>query len=335
MTDDPPKVAAVVYNPVKVDLPRLREAVESEAASAGWGAPLWFETTVDDGGQGMTRRALDAKVDVVIAAGGDGTVRCVAEGMRGSATPLALLPSGTGNLLARNLKLTLNDLPGSVRSAFTGVDRDIDLGVIDIEREDAGRDRHVFVVMAGMGIDAKMIENTNDDLKKKAGWVAYIGAVVVSMRDRSELHLRYSLDGGRSKRRTVNTLIIGNCGSLPGNILLMPDAVVDDGLFDVLLMRPRGVFGWPRVYARVAWINRISRRKAGASTAGESRPDDELRYKTGTTLVARLRQPAQIELDGDSFGAAAAFSARLEPGGLKLRVPAPAAGVAPAAATSS
>src|SRR3978361_2317669 len=108
-------VAAVVYNPVKVDIEVLRAAIESEAEAAGWAETLWFETTVDDGGQGMARQAIEANADVIVAAGGDGTGRCVAEGMCGSSVPLALLPSGTGNLLARNLKLTLNDLPGSVR----------------------------------------------------------------------------------------------------------------------------------------------------------------------------------------------------------------------------
>ena len=325
MSAHTPKVAAVVYNPIKVDIDVLRANVEAEATSAGWGETLWFETTVDDGGQGVTKQALAQNVDMVIAAGGDGTVRAVAEALHGSTTALALLPSGTGNLLARNLKLTLNDMPGSVRSAFTGVDRPIDLGVIDVERADSSRDRHVFVVMAGMGIDAKMIKNTNDDLKKKAGWVAYIGAVVVSLRDQNELHLKYSVDGVRGIRRTANTIIVGNCGSLPGNILLLPDAVVDDGLFDVLVIRPKGFFGWPRVWAKVAVINRgrgARNEATGQDVAGQNRNDPELRYRTGKRLDVRLTRPEVIEIDGDTFGEATAFNAQVVAGGLTVRVPA-------------
>ncbi|UFS57483.1 diacylglycerol/lipid kinase family protein [Subtercola endophyticus] len=327
MTDSPAKVAAIVYNPIKVDLAVLRKNVETEAAAAGWGETLWFETTVDDSGQGVTKQALERNVDLVIAAGGDGTVRAVAEGMHGSGTPLALLPSGTGNLLARNLKLTLNDMPVSVRTAFVGDDRPIDLGLIDIERTDTTRDRHVFVVMAGMGIDAKMIENTNDDLKKKAGWIAYIGAVVVSLRDKRELHLRYTLDGVKGRRHTANTIIIGNCGSLPGNILLLPDAVVDDGLLDVLVIRPAGFFGWVRVWTKVAIINRGRGGASGGDTAGQdpaprNRNDPELRYRTGKRLVVRLSRPELIEIDGDTLGEATAFNAWVEPGGLTVRVPA-------------
>jgi diacylglycerol kinase (ATP) len=340
MTDSSLKVAAVVYNPIKVDIAVLRANVEAEAQAAGWGETLWFETTVEDGGQGVTRQALEQNVDMVISAGGDGTVRAVAEALHDSNTPLALLPSGTGNLLARNLKLTLGDMPGSVHSAFTGIDRAIDLGLIDIERADTSRDRHAFVVMAGMGIDAKMIKNTNDDLKKRAGWVAYVGAAVVSLRDRNELHLKYTVDGVRGIRRTANTIIVGNCGSLPGNILLLPDAVVDDGLFDVLVIRPKGFFGWVRVWAKVTVINRgraqadgragqnpagqnpSGQNPARQNPAGQNRKDPELRYRTGKRLVARLSRPEEIEIDGDSFGEAMAFNAWVVPGGLMIRVPA-------------
>lgn len=323
MTDSTPKIAAVIYNPIKVDLEALREAVTREAAAAGWGESLWFETSVDDVGQGVTKKALDQDVDLIIAAGGDGTVRAVAEAVRGSSTPVALLPSGTGNLLARNLKLTLDDMPNSVQSAFTGADRQIDLGVVDIERDDRSRDRHVFVVMAGMGIDAKMIKNTDDDLKAKAGWAAYVQAIVRSLRDPNELHLRFQLDGGKRKRATVHTVILGNCGSLPANILLMPDAVVDDGLFDLMLMRPGSAIGWIRLWVKVAWTNGIVRRtKAGKALAGERRNDGDLHYETGKRFIARLSRPEEIELDGDGFGRATAFNAWIEPGALTVRVPA-------------
>jgi len=329
MSDSPAtsgRTAAIVYNPIKVDLDALKIAVATAQESAGWAETLWFETSVEDVGQGVTKEALDKGVDMVIAAGGDGTVRAVAEALRGSGVSLALLPSGTGNLLARNLKLTLNDIDNSLNSAFTGVDKAIDLGVIDIEREDRTRDRHVFVVMAGMGIDAKMIKNTDDDLKAKAGWAAYVNAIVKSLRDPDELHVRFQLDEQQPKRATVHTLIIGNCGSLPANILLMPDAVVDDGLFDLMMMRPGGFLGWIRVWTKVAWTNGVVRRtKAGRALAGEHRNDGDLHYETGKKFVARLSKAEEIELDGDGFGTSTAFKAWIEPGALNVRMPADAA----------
>lgn len=312
----------MVYNPIKVDLDELREVVTRQAAAAGWGEVLWFATSPEDPGQEAARRAIDAGVDLIITAGGDGTVRAVAEAIRGTGTRMALLPSGTGNLLARNLKLTLNDIIHSVEVAFSGMDRDIDLGVLDIERPDGSTSTHVFVVMAGMGLDAKMIENTDDDLKAKAGWVAYVKAIALSLTDRNKLHLRLQLDGGAEKRVTVHTLILGNCGSLPGNILLLPDAKVDDGLFDLMLMRPSGLMGWIGVWFKVAWINRILRRTAADESIGELSSDRHLRYQTGTRLAAHLSRPEGIELDGDGFGEATAFTAWMEPGALTVRVPA-------------
>ena len=319
------KIAAIVYNPIKVDLETLREAVRSEAAAGGWAEPRWYETSVADVGQEVTRRALEDGADLVIAAGGDGTVRAVAEAVHGSGARMALLPSGTGNLLARNLDLTLDDMTHSLHVAFAGVDRDIDLGLIEIERADRTRTRHAFVVMAGMGLDAKMIENTDDELKAKAGWAAYVKAIVNSLRDPSELHVRFRLDDGRPKRAVVHTLILGNCGSLPANILLLPDAKVDDGLFDLMLMRPGGALGWIRVWFKVAWVNGVVRRtKAGRALAPLRHDDGDLRYQTGTRFVARLSRPEEIELDGDGFGKATAFRAWIEPGGLTVRVPADA-----------
>ncbi|MEO7588613.1 MAG: diacylglycerol kinase family protein [Arachnia sp.] len=318
-----PSVAAVVYNPIKVDLDKLREVVTAQAGAAGWAESLWFETSAEDPGQEATRSAIESGADLIITAGGDGTVRAVAEAIRGTGTRMALLPSGTGNLLARNLDLTLDDITHSVEVAFSGDDRGIDLGVIDIERHDGTRSEHVFVVMAGMGLDAKMIENTDDDLKAKAGWVAYVKALVLSLRDPDKLHVRFDLDGGGETRTTVHTLILGNCGSLPGNILLLPDAKVDDGLFDMMLMRPRGVMGWVSVWFQVAWLNRILRRTNADASIGKLSTDRNLRYQTGSRLTARLSRPEGIELDGDVFGEATAFKAWMEPGALTVRVPAP------------
>jgi diacylglycerol kinase (ATP) len=320
-----PKTAAVVYNPVKVDIDSLRATVTQEASDADWAETLWFETSVDDAGQEATGRALARGVDLVIAAGGDGTVRAVVEAVRGRDVAIALLPSGTGNLLARNLDMSLDDVPGSIRAAFAGEERRIDLGRIRIERHDGSRDSHTFVVMAGLGLDAKMIANTDEDLKKKAGWAAYLKAMATSLRDKRELHVRFRLDEGKPFRATVHTLILANCGSLPANILLLPDAVLDDGLFDLLMARPGGFFGWIRTLAKVAWTNQVVRRtKTGRELAGEQKSDRDLHYDTTAAFTARFSRPEEIELDGDGFGRAVAFTAWIEPGALRVRTASPA-----------
>lgn len=251
-----PRRAALVYNPVKVDLERVKAAVSRAEADAGWAETLWFETSVEDPGAGQTREALAAGVDVVIAAGGDGTVRVVAEALRGSDASLALLPSGTGNLLARNLNLTLDDIDNSLAVAFSGKDRAIDIGLIDIETA-KGRDHRAYVVMAGLGLDAKMLANTDDDLKKRAGWLAYVDALRKALLDKNQLEFRYRLDDSKTRRVRAHTIIVGNCGALPANILLLPDAAVDDGEFDIVLLRPEGFFGWVQIIVKVVWENGI------------------------------------------------------------------------------
>jgi diacylglycerol kinase (ATP) len=321
-TDGPGRRAAVVYNPIKVDLASLKTKVAQAAGAAGWQETLWFETSEDDPGKGAAQEALSHDVDMVIAAGGDGTVRAVAEGMSGSGVSLGLLPSGTGNLLARNLKLTLNDVEHSLEAAFSGRDRTVDLAAIEILREDETRDKHVFVVMAGVGIDAKMLANTDSELKKRVGWLAYVDAIFKALRDRDQLRLRYRLDGRSVHRRRAHTLIVGNCGSLPANILLLPDAAVDDGILDVVLMRPEGILGWLQIWLKVAWENGVVRRTAaGRRLMGPEKEVRALEYRTAEEVVVRLEKEEDIELDGDPFGRALGFKIQVLPGGLTVRVP--------------
>jgi diacylglycerol kinase (ATP) len=318
-----PSRAAVVYNPTKVDLPELRDAVALAESEAGWAKSLWIETTEDDPGVGQAKQAVEQGVDVVLAAGGDGTVRAVAEGLHESGIPLALLPAGTGNLLARNMDLTLDDMPDSVRTAFTGHDRRIDLGLIDVERPDGSRETKAFVVMAGIGLDAKMAANTDPELKKKVGWLAYVQPILVALRDKERVRVRYRIDDGQERSMSVHTVMVGNCGSLPGNILLLPEAAVDDGVFDIVALRPKGFFGWVQIWTKIFWENGVLRRNSvGRRLAGLSREVRALRYLKAATITARLDRPEDFELDGDDFGDAIAFRARVEPHGLVVRIPA-------------
>ena len=314
--------AALIYNPTKVDLPALRAAVKKRETEQGWAPTLWLETTVDDPGQGVADQAVQSGAQLIIAAGGDGTVRAVAQVVAGSDASLALIPSGTGNLLARNLSLTLDDIEASIATAFTGADRTMDLGRVEIEDDKGDRTSHVFVVMAGLGLDAKMLANTDEELKDKVGWLAYLGALGSAMRDKKQLNLRYQLDDDRQVAVRAHTLIVGNCGSLPGNVLLLPDAAVDDGLFDIVLLRPKGVWGWLQIWFLIIWENGVLRRtEVGRKLLGGVKEVRVLRYFTAREIVIRLSRAEEIELDGDSFGTGRALKVWIEPDGLTVRVP--------------
>ncbi|GAB3122387.1 diacylglycerol/lipid kinase family protein [Glaciibacter psychrotolerans] len=314
--------ATVIYNPVKVELDSLKAAAARAEKRHGWDESLWIATTEEDPGVAQAGEAIENSADVVIAAGGDGTVRAIGEGLHGSGIPLALLPSGTGNLLARNLDLSLRDLDDAVETAFSGVDRPIDVGIIDLRRPESSVDRRAFLVMAGLGIDAQMIENTDPALKKRAGWLAYVTSVVRSLRDGNELHVRYRLGDGATRRSTVHTFIVGNCGSLPANMVLMPDAQIDDGLLDIVMLRPEGALGWVRIWIRVAWENGILRRtRTGRRLLGRSKPIRPLVYEKCATLEASFGRPEKIELDGDAFGEVTAIRVSIDGGGLLVRMP--------------
>jgi diacylglycerol kinase (ATP) len=316
------RTAAVIYNPIKVNLKSLKATVKSAESEAGWSKTLWFETSVRDPGGEVTKRALEQGADVVLAAGGDGTIRAVAESLRGTDVPLALLPSGTGNLLARNMSLALDNIASSVETAFAGEPRAIDLGVVEAEREDGSRSSHVFLVMAGLGLDAQMAANTNAMLKARVGWVAYIDAIARAVRDNNRVKVRYSVDGGAQSSATVNTVIVGNCGLLPGGIQLLPDAVIDDGVFDVVAFRPGGFIGWVQISVKLFWENGVLRRSTvGRRIISMSREVRALRYLRASQLTIRLEHPEEFELDGDPFGEAIALKAHVDHLALKVMVP--------------
>ncbi len=226
--------SAVVVNPAKVtDMPARREQICAALADAGWPEPLWLETTVDDPGCGQTRQALAARVEVLFACGGDGTVMACATELAGTEVALAVLPAGTGNLLAANLDLP-SDVEKAVALAIGPGRRRIDVGALD------GR---CFTVMAGIGFDADMLDATSDVLKKWIGWPAYVLGALRSLRKR-RMRLRIRLDDGAPMYRRARTVLVANVGKLQGGIDLFPDASPDDGVFDIAVITPGYLTDW-------------------------------------------------------------------------------------------
>src|SRR5699024_11928015 len=110
------------------DVRRLASVAEAICRFEGWSPPLVLETTIDDSGEGAAVRALDEGVDVVIAAGGDGTSRAVASALAGTSTPMGIVPPGTGNLLARNIDVVRDKIEWALRISLSGRYRDCDMG---------------------------------------------------------------------------------------------------------------------------------------------------------------------------------------------------------------
>lgn len=314
-----------MFNPIKVDLERLRLSVAAAESAGGWPKTQWFETSKADAGQQATADALRAGATLVLAAGGDGTVRAVAEALRGSAASLAIVPAGTGNLLARNLQLPLGNIDSATAIAFDGVDLPIDLGVASITSADRETTEHVFLVMAGLGIDAQMIANTNSTLKKQVGWLAYVDAGVRALPKLRPFRIRYSVEGRTDRPAHVSSILVANCGLLPGNIQFLPDARLDDGILDIAVLQPKGVLGWLMIWRRVTWENGVLRRSAVGRRIIERTTWSTERVMTtlrGADVRIVLEHPQEFELDGDDFGLVRAVTLRADRGAMRVRVPA-------------
>ncbi len=318
----PSPKAALVYNPIKVDADAQRATVKRLASAAGWSEPLFYETTVDDLGDDVTRQALEAGVDAVLVAGGDGTVRAVSEAMSGSGVPLTIVPSGTGNLLARNLRLPLDGSDDMVRATFEGDQIAMDVGWATLRRADGSTAEHAFVVMGGMGLDAAMIANTNPQLKKTVGWVAYVDGAARSLASAKPFRVMYQLDGSRLHSARVQSVLFANCGSLPAGLELIPEASIADGALDIVIFQPKGPLGWIFVWRRVAWDNSFLRRfRAGRRVLALRTKDNAVRYSRGAGIEIAATGPTPVQLDGDEFGEAVRVRTRVDAGALLITVP--------------
>ena len=337
-TDAAHTLVAFVANPTKPGVPALRDAAVRACAARYLPEPLWYETTADDPGVGQTREAVERGVTLVVAIGGDGTVRAVAEGLAGTDVPMGLLPQGTGNLLARNLDLPLGDVDNLLRIALTGTDRRIDVGWLRIVRDgsqwsddiaeadpgdaaaeekpadagDAARD-HIFLVISGLGFDAAMVADTDEQLKAKVGWVAYFVAGIKHLHAH-RLRLQLSMDESPWYNVRLRSLMIGNCGRLPGGITLLPDAVLDDGWLDVGAIDTRvGLLGWGQLFGEVA-LQRFGVRSRLPNKAGK------IDHAQARDVRVRTREPQQIQVDGDIIGRAFEVAVRVAPLALTVRV---------------
>ncbi|MGH3768491.1 MAG: diacylglycerol/lipid kinase family protein [Pseudonocardiaceae bacterium] len=294
---------AVVVNPINVnDLAKLHTKIAMVCAELGWAPPLWLPTTVEDPGGGQTRIALDASADVVLACGGDGTIRHVAQVLAGSGIPLGLLPTGTANLLARNLSIVLNDPVKATRIALSGSNRAIDIGWVLIDDRD---DEHAFLVMTGMGFDAAIMAGAPRRLKARLGWLAYVVAGVRALKG-PRAPITLIVDGQPELPRQVRMVVVGNCGRLLAGLLLLPAAKLDDGLLDVVCIGPRSIRGWLAVTARVLTRQRLGHRI--------------VQHWQGRIIILSAEAPQQAQLDGDPVGDVRAMRMRIDPGALLVRV---------------
>ena len=239
--------------------------------------------------------------DAVFVLGGDGTVMEVASALAGTNVRIGVLAAGTGNLLARAL-----GIPLSVRRAVAALVDGDDL-LIDLGRLDSGRR---FAIAAGVGIDAAMIAETPDWLKRRLGVLAYAimgtRAAIRAISRREFVHARVTVDGTVHERDAA-AVMIANFGAMLGDrILLGPGIRTDDGFLDGCIFSPRTV---PDAI-RIMW--RLLRH--------DFRPDPCMLYCRGRTICVETTPPVPWQADGELMGTTP-FNVVVEPQAVRLIVP--------------
>ena len=315
--------AIVINSSLARDPGRFRRRCREAAVAGGW-EPSFLPTSLDDRGVGLARAAVAAGARMIVAAGGDGTVRACAQALAGTRVPLAIVPLGTANLAARALGIPPR-IGGSLATAFCGQGRRIDLAVAEVAAAGAagaaggvpttggagaagGAGELTFAAMAGIGLDAEVVAATPRLLKRRAGWLAYGAAGIAHLSGRGE-RFTVRLDDGEPLARQARCVVVGNAGLLPGGFTLLPRARLDDGLLDVGILAPAGPAGWLRVAHQVL--------------SGGGRDGRQLERHQARRVEIRTDTELPREVDGEVITPGHSLTVTLLRRALTVRVPPP------------
>lgn len=293
------KRALLIANPASRRGGRYVDAARQAIVDAGVACDVML--TERSGHARLLGEEHGRNYDVVFTLGGDGTAMEVAGALAGSGIPIAVLPGGTGNLLARALGIPRN-VPRAVPALLGGSIRTIDLGVV------LG---HRFAVAAGVGIDASMVADTPVWMKRYLGVLAYtliaVKAALIAVIFGRFFLVRIEVDGEIIERRAAAVLFANFGAILEDRIAFGPDISVDDGMLDCCVFSPRHLLD----AIRIMW--RVTRR--------DFRPDPALLYRKGTRFRLETEPILPLQADGELLGVTPA-EVTVEPLAVQLLVPA-------------
>ena len=272
--------AQVILNPVagQGSVESLRAVLEEAFASAGWRYDV-HETGRDEDFRSVVEEAVRDGCDIVVAAGGDGTVGLTASHLVGTETPLAIIPAGTGNILSRELGIAQD--PAEAMATIVGEHREIAVDALRIGG------RHYFL-NAGIGLPATVMRDTSREAKRRFGMLAYARTAVEKLlRSRTARYL-IVVDGKARSIRAAFVMVVNAAALGVPEIRWAPDASVDDGHVEVVAARARNL----RDYLVLAWYL-----WTGKSLRGPVR-----RFKAQRRVTISTARPIAVQADGEVIG---------------------------------
>jgi diacylglycerol kinase (ATP) len=273
-------------------LAELRRELEKH----GIERPLWFEVPKSKKAPPRVRKALQEGADLIFAWGGDGTVQRCLDVMAGTDATLAVVPAGTANLFASNLGIP-KDIAEAVRIGLHGSRRKIDVGKIKGER---------FGVMAGAGLDARMIRDADGTLKDRLGRLAYVWTGVKNARA-STFRARIDVDGTQWYEGEASLVLAGNLGEIFAGVEAFEDAKPDDGELELGVVRAEGLVEWTRTAARAA--------------VGKPSDSPFVQQTRARMVEVQLDRKVPYELDGGARDPVKRFAVEIEPAAIAVCVP--------------
>jgi len=261
---------------------RLRsiEEVASQLRSLGIDVEVKLTSAPGEATEIAARAARNGTNDVIVA-GGDGTINEAIQGLAGSNARLAIIPRGTANVLARELKLPLDDERATLVAA-KGNSRRIHLGLATEEKSGTSR---FFVLMAGIGLDASVVQRTHPRLKKRIGKGAFWLSGLSHLTDWQPTPFTLEID----KERYVGTFAaIGKAARYGGDLFITPGARLEEPLFEICLIE---------TLSRLRYLQLLSY----VVRAGMPRDKRGVRFVKAASVKATGEAPVQV--DGELIGA--------------------------------
>ena len=270
--------------------------LRAELGRNGIDRPLWFEVSKSRKAPKRVRQALDEGAELVFAWGGDGPVQRCLDVMAGTEATLAVVPAGTANLFASNLGIP-QDIGEAVRIGLNGRERKLDVGRMRGER---------FGVMAGAGLDARMIRDADGTLKDRLGRVAYVWTAAKNARA-STFRAKIRVDGTQWYEGEASLVLAGNLSEVFAGVEAFEGSEPDDGQLELGIVRAEGLVEWARTAARVA--------------AGKSSASPFVQQTRARTVEVKFDRKVPYELDGGDRDPVKRFDLEVEPAAIAVRVP--------------